>query len=580
MRNGNKAALAALAWVAVACVMSACGGGAGACPPGTEAVGEGCVEARDAGPLADGGTPFGHDDGGGDGGNPVDCDPIAVDEVDLTDRDDDCDGVDGMATAQWYVAPDGDDANVGSIEAPFATIGQALRATPQRPILVAAGSYEEQFVGWATVRERVALHGGYDPVSWRRSPGQRSTVRVSAAGQEMRFFDGSPELVLERIDLVGEDADPAEPGASAIALILRADATATGARVVLRDTVVRSGRGAAGALGADGETGVPGRTGIEGCACIDASGRCSTTGCTSTAVPSVATPDEAGFCREHRAQGGNGGGSRMVGQPSTAGRTGGGTGDYANGDDGEDGRAGDVGRDGAAAASSLGELELTSDRVRYVAPTGEGGAAGQAGEGGGGGGGGGFSSLGELCVPGDITSTTTAPAGGGGSGGDGGCGGGGGAAGGAGGASIAVIARGVTVVLEDARINTSAAGLGGNGGSGGIGGEGGGGGAVRNDRGEVAGLGSRFVCGVRSGGGQMRSRAGGRGGSGGAGGDGGAGAGGAGGASIGIALLERASLERDAASSFGLGAAGVGGSSAGSRGPDGVRVEVSELRER
>ncbi|MDX2087899.1 MAG: hypothetical protein SFX73_08620, partial [Kofleriaceae bacterium] len=272
-----------------------CGGGAGGCPAGTRSVEGGCVELSDAGRTSTD-AQLAPDASTEDAGALAldaepSCDPSAPDPIDLTDTDENCDGVDGDRDAQWYVSPIGDDANVGSSEAPFATLERALRASPSWPILMATGNYAPARDQYA-VRGREAVHGGFT-ADWRRDPDARSVlVLPTSQGIELVFFDESPELVLERVELRGADAQDASEegadGASALGLALRADATAVGARAELRDVLVRAGAGGA-ARGSLSHYSAPddGALGVEGMTCVPTTSTTTVLDCDATPVPAT-----------------------------------------------------------------------------------------------------------------------------------------------------------------------------------------------------------------------------------------------------------------------------------------------------
>lgn len=551
-------------------VLLACASGCGgtACPPGSEPRGEGCVEVgEDAGARLDGSLDSSMSNDSGDDDAQIDagCDPSAPDAIDLDDVDSNCDGVDGIDGEQWYVSTEGDDINVGSRSAPFATVAHALVVTPRRPILVAVGTYAAPALGagaYVALDGPTAIHGGYDvAMGWARTS-TRPVLQVGSEGVEIRMVTDGAELVLERLEIVGASATaPASPSTNA--LLVRGEG-ASPARLVLRDSRVHAGVALPGVPGRDGTRfgsfARAGESGTAGQPCYLLGGVCS-----AGTMTAPSTPNTFSLCAEATAQGGNGGVNGSPGMSSGAGRAGGGGGMFSSGSAGESGRAGMVGVDGPAAESALGWFSVEAVVPFYGRPYGAHGVNGQPGEGGGGGGSGASgSSPVTACVRGDYPSTFT-PGGSGGSGGDGGCAGWGGEQGEPGGAAIAIVARNVVVMLESAVIGTGAAGSGGEGGAGGAGGAAG-----------AGGLASAHVCSMAT---NRRGFAGGAGGAGGGGGSGGAGAGGAGGPSIGIATLSGASVARDAATRFELGPAGVGGTSSGNRGPDGVRTETQALGE-
>ena len=541
----------------VAALAAGCGGAAD-CPAGTERAGDGCVEIADSA-MRDGAVEL--RDAEADASTP--CDPSAADPIDVRDVDENCDGVDGVATELVFVAPPprGDDANTGTRSSPVATISRALEIAGTRSIVVAVGSYDATGLGETALSVTTAsgIHGGYDPVSWRRGAAA-SILEVPFSGAMLEL---RAELVLERLEI--RAADATSPGGSSIALRVGGGA---GGALVLRSSVVQAGRGAAGSDGESGDV-VAGemppmpRAGTPGQSCAGIS--TATGSCTSSAAlgPSVFAGTSCPGAPPS-ARGGDGGGSGSAGSPGGGGAGAGGTGMLGANIDGEPGEDGDAGSPGAAGAAGAG-LGTFGAEGQYEPADGMAGEPGTSGEGGGGGGGGAAATQG-VCTAGAPTWTyAVSPRGAsGGSGGEGGCGGLPGTGGRGGGASIAVlVSEGVAVRLEGATLRTGAGGAGGRGGAGGLGRGGGAGGA--------GGVGPCVSSSSWSG------ADGGKGGNGGPGGSGGSGGGGGGGPSLGVVLLGGASVERDAASRIELGAGGLGGASDGQRGSDGARAETREV---
>lgn len=527
------------------------------CPEGTVTVGEGCVTVEDAGAADAGRGADGGDELGDGAAEDAACDPTAGDPIDDDGFDSNCDGVDGVASEQVFVAVSGDDANLGTMRSPVLTIERALAlASGTQPVLVGVGTYDEtSATEWALPSG--GIHGGYDPDrGWTRTA-SRSAFRVSSNGIEVLL--GSSVTTLSRLEVTSADASV--EGESSYALVVRGQ---SGRTLVLRDARVIAGRGASGAPGMTGDVGMSGNAGLPGRLCLpDASGRCA-----ATTPP---TCESAAGCMMTIQCGGDrpgyGGGSRALGGSSSGGAGGGGS-DSFMGFDGEAGRAGGSG--GAGVAGPALGMWLVAERRYEPAPGGAGGT-GRAGESGGGGGGGPSRTSGTCACtisPGvsDCAVATVPPGASGGSGGHGGCGGVGGGGGSGGGASVALWILDASVEAHRTELATSGGGAGGAGGMGGTGGAGGAGGAGATG---CIGPSGPSVVGARA-------ALSGAGGAGGRGGDGGPGAGGAGGPSVGVILSVGAAYSPDVDSEIRLGPPGIGGSPAdlGARGPDGVQQET------
>lgn len=306
----------------------------------------------------------------------------------------------------------------------------------------------------------------------------------------------------------------------------------------IRDNIIYTGRGNAGA---DGSTGLNGENGSNGEIGLDA---ILTTGNPCSEINPGGTGG-AKLCVSTNVGGGDGGsaicppngGTETSGQDGQsgfgpAGGTGGDAGDDGELDPqcflpgnpmtGEDGSAGQNGVDGLPGAGGMRNAESIQGG-HWVAADGANGAGGDPGSGAGGGGAGGGAECTSGCT-GDRLGGT------GGGGGSGGCGGGSGerGTGGGGAFGIFIYNSSVSSSLPILTNNTIYLGKGGGGGDGGTGGRGGGGGS-----GASGGLCSgSCIC----------YGSGGAGGTGGNGGHGGGGGGGAGGASYGLLVANAASV--------------------------------------
>lgn len=181
-----KAMLMGLAVVALAALAIGCGGGGGGTetpipPPVPENTPTGDEPAVPAEPGAgvddddfDGdGIPDNQDldvDGDGINADDGDCNdldatinPDAEDRPDYPDyTDSDCDGVDGDLDGAYWVATDGNNANPGTINKPFATIEFAVAAAASDPnnikdVYIVEGQYTEDVV----LTKGVGLYGGF-----------------------------------------------------------------------------------------------------------------------------------------------------------------------------------------------------------------------------------------------------------------------------------------------------------------------------------------------------------------------------------------------------------------------------------
>ena len=120
-----------------------CGGG---CPEGSVPRGDGCVLVGTDAPIdapgldapSDGGAP--EDMGDAFVADSAECVPAVEDPIDLEGLDTNCDGVDGIAGEQVYVALTGDDGNAGTMTSPVRTLVRALTIAAGRPVVMATGT--------------------------------------------------------------------------------------------------------------------------------------------------------------------------------------------------------------------------------------------------------------------------------------------------------------------------------------------------------------------------------------------------------------------------------------------------------
>ena len=490
--------------------------------------------------TADSGTGIGSTSTGG----PAD-DCGAIDEPDPDGVDDNGDGLDGVAGCSVFVDSQvGDDGDDGlSTQTAVETIARGLEIaasfSPPRPVLVAAGQYEESIV----LESGVGIYGGYASGSWSRDIDRNPTIVL---GTEPRTLVASGlRSSVEIQGLVIRGPSFAGGGQSTYAVWAR-DLPAD--LLSLRHCTIEGGEAGAGDDGVDGATGANGDDGdVGGGSACGADGGAGGSG---LVCPSLAgSPGLAGGSMTAVGQGGAAGLSLCDSGCDDLG---------SNGSPGFPGATGAVGMGAAPPTDALGEFD--GDGWWSAVP----GAPATAGDHGGGGGGGGAGGYDNDPAP-FCLFDMNGPGGDGGHGGAGGCGGEPGGIGMPGGASFAVVAIDASITVANTRVVM------GNGGDGGHGGDGGPGGLFG-----VGGPGM-ILPGATTGG---------DGGDGGVGGGGGGGAGGCGGPSIGIALVgmaEVASTDVDLTAGQpgqpGLGGSGGatgGGGPVASAGGDGCAGVVME----
>jgi hypothetical protein len=535
----------------------------------------------------------------------------------IVGSDADCDGVVDDDSTFVHVTNAGQDSAPGTLVKPMRTIAAAVqRASAEgKTVLVAQGSYAP-----FTIQGGVNVFGGY-----RTDFRDRNSVLYPVVVEQSAGADGTPALFcdgeqneahVEGITVVGDDADSAGRGATAVYL------KNCGPSVHLSEVVVLAGRGADGLPGDDASARLPGGVssladlngldgrsgsadpltssfcstlnggsgGVKSCAGRNVSGGgggaaecaflncqngspCANAGCTDFTINGVCDYDTVLAEAVANPPGADGAGRLpgAGGEGTYNAPTNRGTCSFCDdnptlprlGADGTDGAAGSPGTAGAGCA--MGSLVVDTSG-RASAASGSVGAGGTDGSGGGGG----SAGNGYSVIGGTVDECRDVPGGSGGGGGSGGCGAPGGGAGGGGGASIGIVidvdGTGQGPTLSGVRVVTASGGRGGDGGLGAAGGA----------RGEGATGGvSQFWC----------ARSGGRGGNGGAGGAGGGGGGGCGGATHAVYFAGspasayrnavRSAVDVDAAGVPGQG--GQGGFSPGKRGESGRAGSSAEL---
>lgn len=538
--------------------------------------------------------------------NPSDgCECEYISDVDLPDlfgngenADANCDGVDGEIENGIFVAKNGNDANLGTIDAPILTLGKALSTaveTGKRDVYVATGVYQESLL----LESGIGVYGGYSSDFLQRDKVLYETVIFGTAPSgdmlgAINCLDLSADAgagiasAFDGFTVFGYDTNGSSESSYGIYL------SNCGSQVSVTNNTIYGGDGGNGALGSPGSAGGDGVSGTSGLIAKNAGANCS--GTTTGGGGGSKT------CGGQAVSGGSGGnaicpdydqsGQQPYSDPATqssSGQENGGNGQGAGGSggeagwdfltyfltsgcnscsippeshewvgaDGEAGVAGPNGQSGAGCGNSEGSVQ------NGVWVGGGGGAGGDGGDGSGGGGGG---AGGGVEVVGCFGEDSDVGASGGG-GGSGACGANPGASGKAGGGSFGIFvvyseAPGSIPAIEGNIIYRGSGGNGGNGGSGGVGGIGGAGGAGGQGGAQVTGA----FC----------AAGGGYGASGGNGGHGGGGGGGCGGASYGVFASGTGGWDLSPYSALnsypGAGSAGIGGlggASFGAAGEDG-----------
>ncbi len=190
----------------------------------------------------------------------VDTDVVDTDTADTDSADTDSADTDSADTESADPPPDlrglfvssttGADTNPGTQEAPFETIGAALAIADGEAIHVAGGDY----VGFDLVDDLVvAVHGGYDPLSWRLDPDDHPS-RV--AGPITTANPTDAPLLTDLVVTTSAPVVVAGVGATLERVTVRSTAVGVlfetdGAALVLRDCDIEAAtRGLTGTLAA------------------------------------------------------------------------------------------------------------------------------------------------------------------------------------------------------------------------------------------------------------------------------------------------------------------------------------------
>jgi hypothetical protein len=535
------------------------------------------------------------------------CECSPVDDVDWAGDgiDADCDGIDGELANGVFVAKDGSDDNVGSIDAPLLTISTGLSMASSlglRDVYVATGVYSENVM----LMEGVGLYGGYSSDFSKQNSvtfetavlGKDPTLSEPAAvnAQSLGGPNAETPTVFDGFSVFGSNAANV-PGANSYVFYV----SNCGSNLIIRNNRIYGGAGGNGApagggvdgsdafngSGGQGAYDVPWFGGNRTCFAADelSGGMGGQLICSDGANISGGQGGK-GHCPVYGAfpAGDQNGGSGL----GPSGASGGGAGwdgrvntnsncslcnmpaaqNPMSGELGGSASQGIWGPSGGGCGEPSGKI-LGNHWKAYAG--GEGSLAGHGSGGGGGGAGGGVQVLGASCG-GDGGHDVGGSGGGGGSGG---CAGTGGSGGGGGGGSF-----GIFVVyslppqgLPQITNNLVKSGTGGSGGAGGPGGAGGVGGSGAAGGGSGEGSSATFCA-----------RGGASGGDGGQGGHGGGGGGGCGGSSYGIfvyqaggAIPMESLAQQNSFLQGGLGGSGgPGGASLGNSGTTGSNGLWSE----
>jgi hypothetical protein len=183
-------------------------------------------------------------------GNGCECRTTDPDAPDLSGRDTNCDGIDGVRARSIFVSQrTGNDGNPGTPDAPKRTIGAAITAAraERLAVLVSVGFYDESI----TLAPGVGIYGGYDHErGWTRSIANASVLRGGATAITGAGINVALEIQL----LVVQAADAGGPGESSYAVRL----ASSSAPVTLRGCTLSAGRGGPGTDGGSGSRGANG----------------------------------------------------------------------------------------------------------------------------------------------------------------------------------------------------------------------------------------------------------------------------------------------------------------------------------
>ncbi len=361
-----------------------------------------------------------------------------------------------------FVAPDGDDANAGSKDAPLASLTKAVEvAGGSKLVLVCSGTYDEH----VTLTAGANIFGGFKCTDWS-ADAAKPLFKPTTPGPALKVDTVTDDLLIDSVAF--EVGDAAAPGESARAAIVNASP-----KVSLRSVSLTAGKGKAGANGALAPFTFPDAASLNG----NPENPAGSGGAEKICACQATLMSVGGLGGAPSSSGING----AKGLPDHGGGLGG---DPAAGDCGA-GSSGKKGADATAQEAAEGATTLgIASASGWQSSAGLDGVTGSPGQGGGGG-------------------ASLNASGHGGGGGCGGCGGNPGTAGKGGGASIALLALASPVVLEGSTLTTADAGNGGSGAAGQAGQNtaGGGGGTISTANSCAGGAGAKGGAGGAGGGG-------------------------------------------------------------------------------
>ena len=271
---------------------------------------------------------------------PGDCDDTNPDinedvEVDLFDGefvDANCDGVDGILADMVFVHSEADPTIADGTQAfPFTTISQGLAHAEMdgyQVVAVSTGEYVEE----VDLIEGIALRWVASMPTLVVLTAENESLIRNGVVRDGRISGVTASNIAEQTQIIRmtiESEDAAENNLSSYGLYGR---NVPG--LVVRNSIMRAGRGGAGDDGANGEAGENGENGGQGGNCGGGAGEGGASVC--------GTPGFRGGAGSGRATRGN------DGEPGGCGGRGGDRGNIGSGDDGEEGCDGAAGITGEA----------------------------------------------------------------------------------------------------------------------------------------------------------------------------------------------------------------------------------------
>ncbi len=222
-------------------------------------------------------------------------------------------GFDVNLGAAYFVSPDGSDANSGSMNAPFQTIGKGIAAAAAdsaRPnVVVANGIYAES----VALANGVSLYGQFQAGSWSRDRTAYTIIDgVSSSGVHDRTVIAANIASVTTFDsfaVIGAPDNNA--GGNSYAIYV----SGSNANLQITNNVIITGHGGPGAIGASGTDGQAG---------TDGGGRNTDPGIADTAYDAYDANAGTGECDTANNRQLNNGGALMCGATAVDGGDGGG----------------------------------------------------------------------------------------------------------------------------------------------------------------------------------------------------------------------------------------------------------------